>query len=298
MNTQPTRQLDRSSWNAILVTLAAACASIMYHVIALKKLEQTSLLFIGIPTVLALIVACTPKPKSAMGAVLRATTLGLLISGAFLGEGFVCILMASPLFYLVAIIIGAARSSSNRTVLPALVLVGLVPMSFEGTHPNLSFNREETATATAIFSASGAEVEQALSRSPRTDLPLPYYLRAGFPRPVEAHGSGLQPGDLRVIHFAGGEGKPGDLTMKITDSTPGHLHLVAVSDKSKIAHWLDWESADIRWEPVDATHTRVTWSLSFRRLLDPAWYFKPWERYAVRLAAQYLIQANAQPLER
>ena len=112
---------------------------------------------------------------------------------------------------------------------------------------------------------------------------------------METHGSGLKPGDLRVIHFAGGEGKPGDLTMKITDSTAGHVHLVAVSDKSKIAHWLDWEAADIRWQQIDATHTRVTWSLSFRRLLDPAWYFRPFERYAVRLAAGYLIEANAVP---
>ena len=99
-------------------------------------------------------------------------------------------------------------------------------------------------------------------------------------------------------YFADGEGKPGDLTMKIADSAPGHLHLVTVSDKSKIAHWLDWEAADICWQQVDATHTRVTWSLSFRRLLDPAWYFRPWERYAVRLAAGYLIEANAGPAER
>jgi hypothetical protein len=298
MTMRSNNRIDSSVWNVIFVILAVAAASIMYHIIVMKRLEQTSLLFIGIPAVLALIVACTPKPKSAMGSVLRATTLGLLISGAFLGEGFVCILMASPLFYLVAIIIGAARNSRNRTVLPALVLVGLVPMSIEGTHSKLSFNREETVLATAIVDASATQVEQALSRSPRTDLPLPYYLRAGFPRPVEAHGSGLHPGDLRVIHFAGGEGKPGDLTMKVTDSSPGHLHLVAVSDKSKIAHWLDWEAADVRWEQVDTTHTRVTWSLSFRRLLDPAWYFRPWERYAVRLAAEYLIQANARPVER
>lgn len=298
MTTQPEKQLDRSVVNLVFVILAVAAGSIMYHVIVMKRLEQTSLLFIGIPTILALIVACTPKPKSAMGGVLRATTLGLLISGALLGEGFICILMASPLFYLVAIIIGAARSSRNPTVLPALVLFGLIPMSFEGTHPKLSFNREETLQATAIVNASAAQVEQALSRSPRTDLPLPYYLRAGFPRPVEAHGSGLRVGDLRVIHFAGGEGEPGDLTMKITDSTAGHVRLVALSDRSKIAHWLDWEAADVRWQQIDATHTRVSWSLSFRRLLDPAWYFRPWERYAVRLAAGYLIQANAVPPER
>lgn len=298
MTTQPEKPLDRSVVNLVFVILAVAAASIMYHVIVMKRLEQTSLLFIGIPTVLALIVAVTPKPKSAMGGVLRATTLGLLISGAFLGEGFICILMASPLFYLVAIIIGAARNSRNPTVLPALVLLGFVPMSFEGTHRKLSFNRDETVEATAIVKASSPQVEQALSRSPRTDLPLPYYLRAGFPRPVEAHGSGLKPGDLRVVHFAGGEGKAGDLTMKITDSTAGHVHLVAVSDQSKIAHWLDWEAADIRWQQIDGTHTRVTWSLSFRRLLDPAWYFRPWERYAVGLAARYLIEANAAPVER
>ena len=298
MTTQPAKPLDRSVVNLVFVILAVAAASIMYHVIVMKRLEQTSLLFIGIPTVLALIVACTPKPKSAMGGVLRATTLGLLISGAFLGEGFICILMASPLFYLVAIIIGAARNSRNPTVLPALVLLGFVPMSFEGTHPKLSFNRDETVEVTAIVNASAPQVEQALSRSPRTDLPLPYYLRAGFPRPVEAHGSGLESGNLRVIHFAGGEGNPGDLTMKITDSAAGHVHLATGSDKSKIAHWLDWEAADIRWQQIDATHTRVMWSLSFRRLLDPAWYFRPCERYAVRLAAGYLIEANAVPPER
>ena len=295
MTTQPNNRLDSSVWNLVFVIVAVAAASIMYHIIVMKRLKQTSLLFIKIPTVLALIVACTPKPKSAMGGVLRATTLGLLIFGVFLGEGFVCILMASPLFYLVAIIIGAARSSSNRTVLPALVLAGLVPMSFEGTHSRLSFNREETVQATAIIDASSTQVEHALSRSPRTDLPLPYYLRAGFPRPVEAHGAGLHPGDLRVIHFAGGEGKPGDLTMKITDSTPGHLHLVGVSDKSKIAHWLQWKESEVRWSTAGEGRTRVSWTIRYRRLLDPAWYFGPWERYGTRLAAGYLIDTLATP---
>jgi hypothetical protein len=41
--------------------------------------------------------------------------------------------------------------------------------------------------------------------------------------------------------------------------------------------------------------TRVTWTLRYRRGLDPAWYFGPWERYAVRLAAAYLIESVATP---
>lgn len=180
-------------------------------------------------------------------------------------------------------------------MLSCLVLAGLLPMSSEGTHSRLSFNREETVQAARRVDAPAAAVEQALGRSPRTDLALPFYLRLGFPRAVEAHGSGLNPGDLRVIHFDGGEGRPGDLLMKVAESSPGHIRFVAVADKSKVAHWLSWEAAEVDWKAIDARHTQVTWTLHYRRLLDPAWYFRPWERYAAGLAADYLIQANATP---
>src|SRR5207237_9436479 len=59
--------------------------------------------------------------------------------------------------------------------------------------------------------------------------------------------------------------------------------------------WLTWRSSEVRWNAVDADHTKVSWTLNFRRDLDPAWYFRPWERYAVHLAAEYLIENNATP---
>jgi hypothetical protein len=39
----------------------------------------------------------------------------------------------------------------------------------------------------------------------------------------------------------------------------------------------------------------VTWTLRYRRRLDPAWYFVPLERYGARLAAGYLIETLATP---
>jgi hypothetical protein len=69
----------------------------------------------------------------------------------------------------------------------------------------------------------------------------------------------------------------------------------AVGDHSKIAHWLLWRTAEVRWRAVDATHTEVTWTLNYRRGLDPAWYFVPLERYGTRLAAGYLIDSLATP---
>ncbi len=168
-------------------------------------------------------------------------------------------------------------------------------MSFEGTRPALSFPREETVRAESIVDAPAADVERALAASPRVDLPLPFYLRLGFPRPVEARGEGLRKGDLRRIHFAGGEGAPGDLMLEVSEAAPGHVHFRAVSDRSKVAHWLAWEACEVEWAAMGLRRTRVVWTLHFRRALDPAWYFRPWERYAARLAAEYLIRANATP---
>jgi hypothetical protein len=39
----------------------------------------------------------------------------------------------------------------------------------------------------------------------------------------------------------------------------------------------------------------VTWSLRYRRMLDPAWYFGPMQRYANQLTAGYLIDTLATP---
>lgn len=295
----PTPGLSRSQWNLIFVILAVTFASIFFRVLKWRQLEHTSLLFIGIPAILAIIVAFAPKAKTVTGAIVKAITIALLISGIFLGEGFICILMAAPLFYLVGFIVGAvmdAGRKTNKVTMSCLVLLGLLPLSFEGSHQKLSLPREETVVVERIVSAPAAEVERALGQSPHFNAPLPMYLRAGFPRPLEASGDGLQMGSVRVIHFSGSEaGHSGDLMMKVGAREPGYVRFDAVSDHSHIIHWLSWRSAEVRWTSVDAGRTRVEWRLNFRRRLDPAWYFRPWERYAARLAAGYLITTNATP---
>jgi len=288
--------LTASQWNLIYLTLAVCAASLLYSVIVHHHLEQTSLLFVGIPATLSILIALTSKAKTVTGGIMKGITVAILLSGPLLHEGFICIVMASPIFYVIGLAVGVAedRSRKRNATLSCVALI-LLPMSMEGSLQRWSFNREETVQVSRIVNASTQEVESALSQSPRTNLPLPLYGRMGFPRPMEAHGAGLSIGDRRTIHFAGGEGHPGDLLLRVTESRPGFVRFQAVSDGSKIAHWLDWKSSETEWTAVDAHHTRVQWTLHFDRRLDPAWYFRPWERYAVRLAADYLIQANATP---
>src|SRR5215472_2182780 len=69
--------------------------------------EHSSLVFIGLPAVLALAAVLLPRPATAKGAAVRAITVALLLSSVLFGEGFVCIVMAAPLFYAVGLLIGA-----------------------------------------------------------------------------------------------------------------------------------------------------------------------------------------------
>jgi hypothetical protein len=207
--------------------------------------------------------------------------------------------MSSPLFYLLALVIGGIvdrlRARRQRQVALGVIVLQYIPMSFEGVTPQLSFSRDESVTVERVVLADAASVAAALAKSPDISRPLPAFLRAGFPVPTHVSGEGLKLGDTRRIHFAGGEGHPGDLELLVSDVIPGRVTFIALTDHSKIAHWLEWKSATIEWKAIDGHHTQVSWTLRYRRDLDPSWYFGPWERYAVSLAAEYLIESNATP---
>ncbi len=284
----------------VALVFASGCGAILYRVLIHEKLGQSAAMFMGVPEALAILLAMAPKAKTVTGGIMKGITLALLIIAPLLGEGYLCILMASPLFYVVGVVVGlvvdAVRADRTKT-LSCMALV-LLPMCLEGTAPELSLNRVETVTATKMVDAPADAIEGALALSPRVSTALPRFLRIGFPRPLEAHGEGLDVGAMRTIHFAGAEGDPpGDLVMRVAERRPGYVRFETVSDGSKLTQWIRWSSSEVEWRAVDATHTEVRWTVHFARQLDPAWYFAPWERMAVRDAARYLIDANAQPVE-
>lgn len=293
----------RSRWVLVGVIFALALGSVLYRLLVWSRLEQTSALFIGLPAVLAVAVALMPRAKSSTGMIMKVMTLALLMSGILLGEGFICILMAAPLFYLVGYIVGLVMDrdqrneaeNRNRRLSGLLVLPLVALFSLEGVHRDLSFPRAEVVNVSRTVAADAASVERALGDEPRFEKTLPFYLRLGFPKPVAAAGHGLRVGDRRTIRFAGGEGKPGELVLEVAEAQAGRVLFRALSDTSHISHWLDWKEAEVIWTPRGDGRTDVRWTLRYDRRLDPAWYFAPWERYAVRLAGGYLIETLATP---
>lgn len=291
------------------VIISVAIASLVFRLLVEQQLQQTAALFVGLPTLLAVIVVFAVSPRSATGVACKAVTVGLLVSLIFLGEGILCVLMSAPLFYGVAVAIGAGTDlirlrlrDRSRTAMSCVAVLALVPMSLEGVSDATSLRREEQVTVTRVIASPTARVADAVMRAPRFDRALPHFLRAGFPRPVSVRidRDGVSP--RWVIGFRGGEMRldgiephPGDLILELEHLQPGLARWRALSDGSHMTHFLEWRESVVRWEPVDASTTRVEWTVRYRRGLDPAWYFGPWERYAARLAASYLIESVATP---
>lgn len=280
------------AWIVIICILAAA--SVLYRLMVYGHFEQTALMFIGLPTFLAICLSTTNKPTSATGTVCKGITMFLLLLAILAIEGVICILIAAPLFYLVGGIIGAlvdyinSKGSSKKG--PYCIAVGLLlAFSLEGTNDTLSFGREERISVTHQTSLSLTEARAKIAQGPEFDLEeLPMFLKMGFPMPKKISGHGIQQGDQWSIHFAGGEGSPGDLVVEITESSARKITFTNIGDTSHIAHWLHWKT--ITWILTENEHgTQIDLHLEYRRDLDPAWYFKPVERYGVRKAGEYFI---------
>jgi hypothetical protein len=293
------RKIKPAQWGVIMLAVSLSAGALLYHLLWRHPLGHTAALFLGIPTVLAVLLALTPRAKSVTGAIVKGITLALLIIAPLLGEGYLCILFVSPLFFIVGIIIGLV--ADHRKVekgglnLTCITLVFL-PMCLEGVFPATTWNRSQSVEVVQVVRGSAEAVEQALARSPDIHQTLPAFLTIGFPRPLTAHGEGLTVGATRTIHFSGAEGDPeGDLVLRVSEHRRGYARFATVSDSSKLTQWLKWDGSEVAWQPVDADHTRVTWKIHFERGLDPAWYFTLWQRAAVSQAAEFLIQANATP---
>jgi hypothetical protein len=315
-NTSETWSTDPPDGNAVATraraTLAAliaavAAAVVAYRVIAGQGLQQTAALFVGIPAFLAMVVVFVASPRTATGVACKAVTVGLLVSLLFLGEGLLCVVMAAPLFYAVAVGIAAFMDVSRwrqyrPPTMTGLIVLITVPMSLEGVTTFTTLNRNESVTAAKTVHATPQQIERALFEPPRFERALPLYLRAGFPSAIATRIERNADGMRWVIRLRGGEmritgmePRSGELTLALEESRPGLVRWRAVSDTSHMTHFLKWRAVSVQWSSVDAETSKVTWTVGYERGLDPAWYFGPWERYAAQLAADYLIDTVATP---
>ena len=297
-------RVAREQWELFFFCFVIGVSGLLYMYLQRSGQATSALLYVGIPVVLALGLSLTPRARSAIGMTIKGITITLLIVAPIFQEGYICILFAAPIFYTVGIVCAwavskAASRDSNHKVEAALLVTVFALISFEGTTTMTSLPRRNHVVATKVVPASLDAVRSALSEPPSFDSHKPLFLRI-FPYPVSVQGSGLNLGDTRRATFVAFKHiwwskVEGDAVFTVTEASDRKVTFTPTSDSSYVGHYIKWENSEVDLEPVDATHTRVTWSLTFHRMYDPSWYFGPLQRYAVRLAAEELIDHVATP---
>lgn len=267
-----------------------ACA--IYLVLDNIELKQSAALFIGIPYVMGLLLSILYINSNMTKHVLIGMAIGLVASFVFLKEGSFCIPMTAPFFVICAFVISASikgiYNKGTCITLYSLPLVLLPIMSLEGTSETFSFNDIESISYSNETMLSNREILDRLA-SNRQFTDLPTILSWGFPKPLLVSGNGISKGSYRDIYFQGGEGAPGHAIFKIDEQTSNKISFILLSDDSHINHWIKWRTSSVTWNTDSNGKTLITWNIEYKRLLHPAWYFAPLQRYATRAAAKALL---------
>lgn len=286
----------------LIITLSAA--GLVYLYLRNAPLQQTAVLYVGLPSLIAIMLTLFVRPHNALGITLMVITIGVLMSGVVFYEGIICMVMALPIFLLVGAIvvwfiqqIRRLFSGTPRLHIQVLLALALMVMTLEGTHPYLSFERSQAVQIERTVDGSPAEVQAALAAPIHFAAELPLFLRLGFPTPSAAGiaGSGLEIGAERVIPFDIQGDDNGLLRLRVDERSDSSARFMLMENSTATADWIAIHYAVIEWQAIGADQTLVTWTFHYDRLLDPAWYFGPLERYAMQLAADYLIETVATP---
>lgn len=281
--------------------LALFAGLLGYRVLNEGGLEQTALFYVGLPAVIALTVVVAARPRSAVGTAMATVTVGLALAGPLLAEGLVCLIMAAPLFYLVALFVGLGMNEyRSRKGLGALIAVPLLLAAcLEGVAGIEYLPRQSEGRAERVVAAAPDEVAAALSAEPVYSEPGSAFLRVlPFPRPRTAEGTGLRLGDHRVVDFEprrslgiGTRPTPRSMRLAVTETSvgaDGGRVVFTVAHDDTLARWLDLREAEVSWSAVPGG-TRVSWTLRYERTFDPSWYWGPLQDFAVDRAAGYLL---------
>jgi len=140
-------------------------------------------------------------------------TIFLLLCGVLFGEGLICLIIMSPLFYGVGAL-GVAISNllkkKNKQNLNAIVLLPILLVAAQVYEINGTLETHKIESTVRINrNVSFSE----MNSSPNFQKNLPTFFKIGFPKPVNITGSGIEIGDTRTIQFLSNTKGIGELTL-------------------------------------------------------------------------------------
>jgi len=285
----------------IIAIVLSAFTGIVIGAMRSAGLGGSALLYIGVPTFIALAFASTSKSKSVLGATLKAITFIILISGPILQEGFICMIMAAPILYIAGALVAwpidhYRKKKNNASKLNSFVLPSLlVLMSLEGVIDETSFDRINTIEHTQVIDASVNQIKTRMANSRKIN-PSDSVFGKLFPQPDKINADGISVGDrhwtdISYLKWIYWNEKRGKTLFEVAEHRDNFIRFKPVSDNSYLNSYLTWKESSVFLKTVSAEQTQVTWRIRFQRDIDPAWYVQPLQRYAVSIVAQQMVES-------
>ena len=272
-----------------------------------SRFATTSFFYCLVPYVIGIILyVFIPQPKGwsrtkRIGRHLLATIIVMLASSALLFEGFICVIMAAPIyifFALLAIILTPQKEDPDRFKKADVFRASFVPLaviilSVEGLTETTSFPREEEITRTHIINLTPEQVHANLARPVHLDAKRSAFLSI-FPLPDRIDAPKFTQGATHKAYFTYRRWgftnvHKGETHLHMKTVQPLLIETEVTKDTSYFSHYLTVHGTKIEMIPQSDGTTQVSLTIRYRRELDPAWYFGPMQRRAMRESADYLL---------
>ena len=263
---------------------------------------HTGLLYIALPFCLSVaLYYLTPDTDGATWLRrfwnnLRLTLIVMFASSLILMEGYVCVVMFLPIFVFITILAFLACFIANRSrkgsvgvyVLPAVVLL----LSLEGVSEATTLDRYIEVSYSRIVQADTEEIVERLTQPIRLRGDR-HWILSVFPMPRHIGTVSLKEGEVRSYEFVYHRWfvtntHAGSVDVTLTEVGPDRI-VTRIDDSSYLSGYVKLRGTEFGLYPLDQSRTRVTLTIRFDRLLDPAWYFEPLQRFVVGKGAEYFL---------
>ena len=255
---------------------------------------------ISIALHLAIPVVEGESPARRYGRHLRDATIVMLASSALLFEGFLCVLFFMPIYYLM-VTIGflfswlADRDGGGGHAGAYAIPVVVVLLATEGLTGATTLPRYKEATYTQVVPGSVESLKANMARPIAFEAKRHWFLWL-FPMPTRVEAGTLKAGDVHRLHFVYRRWfltnvQRGDMAIRIAEVGPSRIRTEIVQNDSYLSHYMKIDGTEVRFRELGGGRTRVSLTVKYHRLLDPAWYFGPMEQFAAEQSARYLIDS-------
>jgi len=233
---------------------------------------------------------------------LLATVIVMLASSAILFEGFLCVIMAAPIyifFALLAIVATPNRPDPERFNQSDIFRMSVVPLaviviSIEGMSESTSFPREEVITRSHIVNLTPQQIHANLAKPVHLEEGRSKFLSL-FPLPDRVDAPEFAQGATHTAYFTYRRWgftnvHRGETRIRMKTVQPLLVETEVTKNTSYFSHYMAVHGTKIEMQPQANGVTRVDLTISYRRTLDPAWYFGPLQRRAIGESADYLLE--------